>query len=81
MLSKYENIFKDSLIYSNIALELIAVYPHSDIISNARIDKLQNFFQVIKQINLQALYCLTYFFTLYPTIKKYNIKANKKNSK
>jgi len=42
---EYENIFKDSLIYSNIALEFIENYPHADIISNTRIDKLQNFFK------------------------------------
>ena len=42
---EYENIFKDSLIYSNIALEFIEAFPHADIISNTRIDKLQNFFK------------------------------------
>ena len=42
---EYENIFKGSTIYSNIALEFISRYPHSDIISNTRIDALQNFFK------------------------------------
>ena len=42
---EYEEIFKNSLIYSNIALEFIENYPHADIISNTRIDKLQNFFK------------------------------------
>ena len=42
---EYEEIFKNSLIYSSIALEFIASYPHADIISNTRIDKLQNFFK------------------------------------
>ena len=42
---EYEEIFKGSMIYSNIALEFIEVYPHADIISNTRIDKLQNFFK------------------------------------
>ena len=42
---KYEEIFKNSLIYSSIALEFIESYPHVDIISNTRIDKLQNFFK------------------------------------
>ncbi len=42
---EYEDIFKGSLIYSSIALEFIATYPHADIISNTRIDKLQNFFK------------------------------------
>ncbi len=42
---EYEEIFKGTLIYSNIALEFIESYPHTDIISNTRIDKLQNFFK------------------------------------
>ena len=42
---EYEEIFKNSLIYSSIALEFIENYPHADIISNTRIDKLQNFFK------------------------------------
>lgn len=42
---EYEEIFKNSLIYSSIALEFITSYPHADIISNTRIDKLQNFFK------------------------------------
>ena len=40
---EYEEIFKGNTIYSNIALEFIEKYPHADIISNTRIDKLQNF--------------------------------------
>ena len=42
---EYEEIFKGTLIYSNIALEFIESYPHANIISNTRIDKLQNFFK------------------------------------
>ncbi len=42
---EYEEIFKDNTIYSNIALEFIEKYPHADIISNTKIDKLQNFFK------------------------------------
>ena len=33
------------MVYSNVALEFIEKYPHADIISNTRIDKLQNFFK------------------------------------
>ena len=33
------------MIYSNIALSFIEKYPHADIISNTRIDALQNFFK------------------------------------
>lgn len=42
---EYELVFKNNTIFSNIALEFIEKYPHADIISNARIDKLQNFFK------------------------------------
>ena len=42
---EYEDIFKGNTIYSNIALEFIENYPHADIVSNTRIDKLQNFFK------------------------------------
>lgn len=42
---EYEDLFKGNSIYSNIALEFIEHYPHADIISNTRIDKLQKFFK------------------------------------
>ena len=42
---EYETIFKGEMIYSNIALSFIEKYPHADIISNTRIDALQNFFK------------------------------------
>ena len=42
---EYEELFKGNAIYSNIALEFIEKYPHADIISNTRIDALQNFFK------------------------------------
>ena len=42
---EYEIIFKSEMIYSNIALSFIEKYPHADIISNTRIDTLQNFFK------------------------------------
>ena len=42
---EYEIIFKSEMIYSNIALSFIEKYPHADIISNTRIDALQNFFK------------------------------------
>ena len=40
---EYEEIFKGNTVYSTIALEFIEKYPHANIISNTRIDKLQNF--------------------------------------
>ena len=42
---EYEIVFKNNTIYSTLALEFIEKYPHSDIISNTRIDCLQNFFK------------------------------------
>jgi transposase len=42
---EYELVFKNQTIYSNIALDFISKYPHSEIISNTRIDCLQNFFK------------------------------------
>lgn len=42
---EYEELFKGNTIYSSIALEFIEKYPHADIISNTRIDVLQNFFK------------------------------------
>ena len=42
---EFEEIFKGNMVYSNVALEFIEKYPHADIISNTRIDKLQNFFK------------------------------------
>ena len=42
---EYEELFKGNTIYSSIALEFIEKYPHADIISKARIDKLQNLFK------------------------------------
>ena len=42
---EYEDLFKGNMIYSNIALEFIENYPHANIISNTRIDALQNFFK------------------------------------
>lgn len=35
---EYELIFKNTAIYSNIALNFISKYPYAEIISNTRID-------------------------------------------
>ena len=42
---EYELIFTGNTIYSDIALSFIEKFPHADIISNTRIDYLQNFFK------------------------------------
>src|SRR5574344_2989308 len=45
---EYELLFKKQMIYSDIALEFISEFPHAEIISNTRIDCLQNFFKQSK---------------------------------
>lgn len=42
---EYELLFKGSTIYSDIALSFIEKYPHAELISDTRIDALQNFFK------------------------------------
>lgn len=42
---EYETIFKGEMIYSESTLTFIEKYPHANIISNTRIDALQNFFK------------------------------------
>jgi len=42
---EYEKMFNRNLIFSNTFLEFIKKYPHANIISNTRIDCLQNFFK------------------------------------
>lgn len=64
---EYENLFKGNTIYSSIALEFIENYPHANIISNTRIDKLQNFFKKLnykswksKPIKIKEVACNSY---------------------
>ena len=45
---EYDLLFKNQTIYSNIALNFISKYPHAEIITNTRIDCLQNFFKQAK---------------------------------
>lgn len=42
---EYELLFKGNTIYSDIALSFIEKYPHAELISDTRIDTLQNFFK------------------------------------
>ena len=42
---EYEILFKGNTIYSDIALPFIEQYPHAELISDTRIDSLQNFFK------------------------------------
>lgn len=43
---EYELLFKGNKIYSSIALSFIEKYPHAELISDTRIDALQNFFKI-----------------------------------
>ena len=40
---EYDEIFKQSMLYSNFSLLFIEKFPHADIIKNTRIDHIQNF--------------------------------------
>lgn len=42
---EYELLFKGNTIYSALALSFIEKYPHAELISDTRIDTLQNFFK------------------------------------
>ena len=69
---EYEEIFKSNTIYSNTALEFIEKYPHADIISNTRIDTLQNFFKKheFRCWKLKASRIKEYASNSYPSVNK-----------
>lgn len=67
---EYEIAFKNNSIYSTIALEFIEKYPHADIISNTRIDCLQNFFKKnkFKYWKAKAIKIKAYASSSYPSV-------------
>src|SRR5574344_1692769 len=69
---EYKLIFKKQAIYSNIALDFISKYPHAEIISNARIDCLQNFFKInhFRFWKSKAIKIKEYAIKSYPAISK-----------
>ena len=69
---EYELIFKNQVIYSDIALKFISKYPHSDIISNTRIDCLQNFFKSnnFRCWKSKAIKIKEYAINSYPSVSK-----------
>ena len=71
---EYELIFKKEAIYSDIALNFIEKYPHADIISNTRIDCLQNFFKNnnYRRWNSKANIIKEYAKDSYPSVNKNN---------
>lgn len=69
---EYELIFKNQAIYSDTALKFINKYPHADIISNTRIDCLQNFFKTnnFRYWKAKALKIKEYAINSYPSVSK-----------
>ena len=69
---EYELVFKNNTIYSNIALEFIEKYPHADIISNTRIDSLQNFFKKngFRHWKKKPMTIKEYAINSYPSVSK-----------
>ena len=69
---EYELIFKKEAIYSDIALKFIEKYPHADIISNTRIDCLQNFFKNnnFRRWKSKTIIIKEYAKNSYPSISK-----------
>lgn len=69
---EYELIFKKQLIYSDIALKFISKYPHAEIISNTRIDCLQNFLKSnnFRRWKFKAIKIKEYATNSYPSVSK-----------
>ena len=67
---EYELAFKNNTIYSEIALLFIEKYPHANIISNTRIDCLQNFFKKnnFRNWKSKAVKIKQYAISSYPSI-------------
>ena len=69
---EYELIFKNKAIYSELALSFIEKYPHADIISNTRIDSLQNFFKKngFRHWQKKPMTIKEYAINSYPSVSK-----------
>ena len=69
-ITEYELIFKNNTIYTSIALDFIEKYPHANIISNTRIDCLQNFFKKhnFKYWKSKVLKIKEYAINSYPSV-------------
>ena len=69
---EYELIFKNKAIYSELALSFIEKYPHADIISNTRIDSLQNFFKKngFRHWKKKPMIIKEYAINSYPSVSK-----------
>ncbi len=71
---EYELIFKKQAIYNDIALKFISKYPHAEIISNTRIDCLQNFFKSnnFRCWKAKAIKIKEYAINSYPSVSNDN---------
>lgn len=69
---EYELIFKNKTFYSELALSFIEKYPHADIISNTRIDALQNFFKKngFRHWKKKPMVIKEYAINSYPSVSK-----------
>ena len=69
---EYELIFKNKTFYSELALSFIEKYPHADIISNTRIDSLQNFFKKngFRHWKKKPMTIKEYAINSYPSVSK-----------
>ena len=69
---EYELIFKNKTFYSELALSFIEKYPHADIISNTRIDALQNFFKKngFRHWKKKPMIIKEYAINSYPSVSK-----------
>lgn len=69
---EYELIFKNKTFYSELALSFIEKYPHADIISNTRIDALQNFFKKngFRHWKKKPMTIKEYAINSYPSVSK-----------
>lgn len=69
---EYELIFKNKTFYSELALSFIEKYPHADIISNTRIDALQNFFKKngFRNWKKKPMVIKEYAINSYPSVSK-----------
>src|SRR5574344_2183283 len=69
---EFELVFKNQTIYSDIALKFINKYPHAEIISNIRIDCLQNFLKLnnFRCWKSKAIKIKEYAINSYPSVSK-----------
>src|SRR5574344_42034 len=69
---EYELLFKKQTIYSDIALKFIDKYPHAEIISNTRINCLQNFLKLnnFRCWKSKAIKIKEYAINSYPSVSK-----------